>query len=61
MFEYYGNIYVYFTGVGANEPLESNLCSESLIFSPTAHLLQDFPFKWHFNSFMHMRPKLTLP
>ena len=24
MFEYYGNIYVYCTEVGANEPLESN-------------------------------------
>ena len=25
--------------------------SDSLIFSPTAHFLQDFHFKWHFKSF----------
>ena len=38
--------------------------SESLIFSPTALFLQDFPFELHFNSFtliqMHRRPMLTL-
>ena len=27
--------------------------SESLIFSPTAHFLQDFSFKWQFNNFSH--------
>ena len=40
-FEYYGNIHVYCPGVGADEPLQS-IFSESLIFSPTAHFLQDF-------------------
>ena len=45
MFEYYGNIHVYCPGVGADEPLGSIFFSESLIFSPTAHLLQDFHFK----------------
>ena len=59
MFEYYGNIHVYCTGVGANEPLESILCSESLIFSPTARFLQDFPSKWHFNSFPHFNAYAT--
>ena len=29
------------------------LFSESLIFSPTVHFLQDFHFKWHFKSFPH--------
>ena len=45
MFEYYGNIHVYCPGVGADEPLGSIFFSESLIFSPTAHFLQDFHFK----------------
>ena len=45
MFEYYGNIHVYCPGVGAYEPLGSIFFSESLIFSPTAHFLQDFYFK----------------
>ena len=49
MFEYYGNIHVYFSGVGAYEPL-SPIFLESLIFSPTTDFLQDFhtqfsPFK----------------
>ena len=44
MFEYYGDIHVYCPGVGAYEPLGS-IFSESLIFSPTAHFLQDFHFK----------------
>ena len=46
MFEYYGNIHVhvYCPGVGAFELLGTNLLSESLIFSPTAHFLQDFHF-----------------
>ena len=44
MFEYYGNIHVYCPGVGAYEALGSNFFSESLIFSPTAHFLQDFYF-----------------
>ena len=38
--------------------------SESLIFSPTVHFLQDFPFKCHLKSFfpiqMHRRPMLTV-
>ena len=42
MFEYYDNIHVYCPGVGADEP---QFFSESLIFSPTAHFLQDFSFK----------------
>ena len=45
MFEYYANIHVYCPGVGVDEPLESSFFSESLIFSPTAHFLQDFHFK----------------
>ena len=44
MFEYYGNIHVYCPGMGAYEPLGANFFSESLIFSPTAHFLQDFSF-----------------
>ena len=40
MFEYYGDIHVYCPGVGAYEPLGS-FFSEPLIFSPTAHFLQD--------------------
>ena len=53
MFEYYGDIHVYCPGVGAYEPLGSILFSESLIFSPIAHFLQDFHFKRHFESFPH--------
>ena len=45
MFEYYGNIHVFCPGVGAHESLGSILFSESLIFSPTVHFLQDFHFK----------------
>ena len=33
--------------------------SESLIFSPTAHFLQDFSFKWQFNNFSHSNAKAT--
>ena len=45
-FEYYEDIHVYCPGVGAHEPLGSFFFfSESLIFSPTAHFLQDFHFK----------------
>ena len=33
--------------------------SESLIFSPTAHFLQDFHFKWHFKSFHHSNALAT--
>ena len=44
MFEYYGNIHVYCPGVGAYEPF-GPFFSESLIFSPTAHFLQDFHLK----------------
>ena len=45
MFEYYGNIPVYCPGVGAYEPLGPFSFSESLIFSPTTHFLQDFHLK----------------
>ena len=45
MFEYYGDIYVYCPGVGADEAPGVQFFSESLIFSPTAHFLQDFHFK----------------
>ena len=51
MFEYYGNIHAYCPGVGTDEPLESIFFSESLIFSPTAHFLQDFSVKGQFNNF----------
>ena len=44
MFESYGDIHVYCPEEEAYEPLGS-LFSESLIFSPTAHFLQDFLFK----------------
>ena len=47
MFEYYGNIHVYCPGV------------ESLIFSPTAHSLQDFHFKWHFKNFPYSNAMAT--
>ena len=53
MFEYYGDIHVYCPGVGADEPLVPNFFSESSIFSPTAHFLQDFSFKLQFNNFSH--------
>ena len=33
--------------------------SESLIFNPTAHFLQDFHFKWHFKSFPHSNALAT--
>ena len=58
-FEYYGNIHVYCRGVGAHEPLGSNFFSESLIFSPTSHFLQDFHFKLHFKSFPHSNALAT--
>ena len=45
MFEYYGNIHVYCPGVWTYEPLGPILFSESLIFSPTTHFLQDFHLK----------------
>ena len=38
-------------GVWTYEPLGPFFFSESLIFSSTAHFLQDFHFKWHFKSF----------
>ena len=58
-------IYIYNTpGWGQMRPLGPILFSESSIFSPTAHFLQDF----HFNNFlkvfsiqMHWGPMLTLP
>ena len=46
MFDYHSNIRVYRPRVGTDEPLGCNLLfSQSLIFSPTAHFLQNFPFK----------------
>ena len=59
MFEYYGNVQVYCPGVGAYEPLGSNFVSESSIFSPTAHFLQDFHFKLHFKIFPHSNALAT--
>ena len=46
MFEYFGNIHVhvYYPGVGAYEPL-GRFFSESLIFTLTAHFMQDFHLK----------------
>ena len=58
-FEYYGNIHVYCTVVGAHEPLGSIFFSESLIFSPTSYFLQDFHFKLHFKSFPHSNALAT--
>ena len=60
-FEYNGNIHVYCRGVGAHEPLPlgSIFFSESLIFSPTSHFLQDFHFKLHFKSFPHSNALAT--
>ena len=52
MFEYYGNIHVCCPEVEANAP-GVHLFSESLIFSPTAYFLQDFPVE--FNSFPHSK------
>ena len=59
MFEYYGSIHVFCRGVGAHEPLGSNFFSESLIFSPTSHFLQDFHFRLHFKSFPHSNALMT--
>ena len=44
-FEYYGDIHVYCHGVGHMSLCGPIFFSESLIFSPTAHFLQDFHFK----------------
>ena len=59
MFEYYGNIHVYCPGVGAYEPLGLFFFSESLIFSPTTHFLQDFYLKRLFKSFSHSNALAT--
>ena len=58
-FEYSEDIHVYCPGVGAHEPLGSIFFTESLIFSPTAHFLQDFHFKCHFKSFPHSNALAT--
>ena len=58
MFEYYGNVQVYCPGVGADEPLGS-IFSESSIFSPTAHFLQDFHFKCYFKFFPYSNALAT--
>ena len=60
-------IYIYNTpGWGQMRPLGPILFSESLIFSPTAHFLQDFHFALNdflkvFSIQMHWGPMLTLP
>ena len=62
MFEYYGNLHVilYRGGEGGQmSPWGQILCSESLIFSPTAYFLQDFSFKWLFNSFPYFNAYAT--
>ena len=59
MFEYYGNIHVYCPGVWAYEPLGPFSFSESLIFSPTTHFLQDFHLKLLFKSFPHSNALAT--
>ena len=51
MFEYYGYIHVYCPGMGNMSSRGPVVFSESLIFSPIAHFLQDFHFKCHFNTF----------
>ena len=45
MFECYGDIHVYCHRVGHMSLCGPFFFSESLIFSPTAHFLQDFHFK----------------
>ena len=42
-------------GWGQMSPWGPFFFSESLIFSPTAHFLQDFHFKWHFKSFPYSK------
>ena len=62
MFEYYGNIHVYYAGVGAYELLGS-IFSESLIFSPTAISCKSFTLNDILKVFpiqIHWRPMLTL-
>ena len=59
MFEYYGDIHVYCPGVKAYEPLWPFFFSESLIFSPTSHFLQDFHFIFYFKSFPHSNALMT--
>ena len=59
MFEYYGNIHVCCPGVGANEPLGPFFFSESLIFSHTTHILQDFHLKLLIKSFPHSNALAT--
>ena len=59
MFEYYGNVHVYCPRWGHMSPWGPVFFSESLIFSPTAHFLQDFHFKRHFQSFPHSNALAT--
>ena len=67
-FEYYGIIHVYCPRVGAYEPLGPFVFfffffffffSESLIFNPYAHFLQDFHLKGLFKSFPHSNALAT--
>ena len=53
MFEYYDNIHVCCTKVGADGPLVSISFQNHGYSTPTAYFLQDFPFKCHLNSFTH--------
>ena len=41
IFEHYGHLHVLCPEVGADEPMGSIFFPESLIFSPTAHFLQE--------------------
>ena len=66
--EDYVYLHVYCPGVGADQPLGSNIFQnlKSLVHLPwkIAHLLQVLPFKGHSNNFpiqMHVPPMLTLP
>ena len=61
-FEYYGIIHVYCPRVGAYEPLGPfvfSFFSESLIFNPSAHFLQDVHLKGLFKTFPHSNALAT--
>ena len=64
MFEYYDNIHMYIGIASGWGYMRGPNFSESLLFSPTAHLLQDFLFLQHlivFPAQMRGRPMLTFP
>ena len=53
-------IYMYIApGWGQMSPWGPFFFSESLIFGPTAHFLQDFHFKLHFKSFPYSNALAT--